>query len=156
MMKKIFLLLILFSFFNVSYSQTPNRTVYVDSIWRFCYPDFLSLQEAIDSNVFISSEYTPYKGKFVFDENEMVVRTYANDSLVETSPIVKIEYSERYIVYKTRLMLPNEPLPPVGSLIDGKFLVFYDKETAKPVMLFGGYTEPMIETAFFCKVVKFE
>ena len=155
-MKKILLLCLIFSFINTSYSQITNRTVYVDSIWRFCYPDFLTLQEAIDSSVFISSEYTTYNGKFVFDENEMVVRTYANDSLVETSPIVGVEYAERYVVYKTRVIIPNEPLPPVGQVVDGKFLLFYNQENTIPVMLFGGYTEPMIETAFFCKVIKFE
>lgn len=155
-MKKILLYIILTFLFGTTQSQVLNRTVYVDSIWRFCYPDFLTIQQAIDSSTFISSEYTTFNGKFVFNENKMIVQTYINDTLVETSPIVNVEYAERYVVYKTRVVLLNEPLPPVGQLYDGKFLLFYDNDNIKPIMLFGGYTEPMIETAFFCKVVKFE
>lgn len=85
----------------------------------------------------------------------MTVNTYLTNNLVEVSPIVKIEYSEGSIVYKTRITLLTNPLPPVGPLIDGKFMIISDSNNI-PIMLFGGYSEELVETAFFCKIVKSE
>ena len=155
-MKKLFSLIIVLLSLNTALSQTWNkRTIYTDTIWRFVYPNYLSIKEAIDSSVFIFSEYTEYKGRFVFNEDSMTVKTYHIDSLVEVSPIVKIEYSDGTIAYNTRITLPNNPLPPVGPLIDGKFVIMSDDKN-NPIMLFGGYSEELVETAFFCKIVKSE
>ena len=73
-------------FLNTSFSQT--KKIGFDSLWSFSYPDFIDIRTTIDSNIFIASTYTERKYMvFVFNEDSSSVKTYINDSLVESSYI---------------------------------------------------------------------
>jgi hypothetical protein len=139
-MKKALLILLSVLISSSGFSQT--RKLVGDSIWCFSHPDFLTLREALDSSLFISSTYDRSNWTFVFSEDSMTVKSYLGDSLAETSPICEIIRREKVTIYKTHPIIN-------GKLHDGQFTIFdRNKRKRKPQILTGGYSEPDITNGF--------
>ena len=139
-MRKAILTLVLMTCLTPGFSQT--RKITGDSIWVFSHPDFVTLNEALDSNLFISSSYEKSNWIFVFSEDSMTVKSYLKDSLAETSHICEIIRQKKQTTYKTHPIIN-------GRLHDGQFTIFYkDKRKRKPDFLVAGYTDDGIECRF--------
>ena len=139
-MRKAILTLALMACLTPGFSQT--RKVAGDSIWIFSHPDFVTLKEALDSSLLLSSSYEKSNWIFVFSEDSMTVKTYLKDSLAETSHICEIIKQEKQTTYKTHPVIN-------GKLYDGQFTIFYkDKRKRKPDFLVAGYTDDGIECRF--------
>ena len=135
-MRKTILTLAFMLCLTSGFSQT--RKVTGDSIWIFSHPDFVSLKEALDSNLLLSSSYDKSNWIFVFSEDSMTVKSYLKDSLAETSPICEIISQKKQTTYKTH-----------GKPHDGQFTIFYkDKRKRKPDLLVAGYSDDGIECKF--------
>lgn len=139
-MRKTVLILAFMLCLTSGFSQT--RKITGDSIWIFSHPDFVTLNEALDSNLFISSSYEKSNWIFVFSEDSMTVKSYLKDSLAETSHICEIIRQKKQTTYKTHPIIN-------GRLYDGQFVIFYkDKRKRKPDFLVAGYSEDGMENRF--------
>lgn len=139
-MRKIILTLSFLLCLSSGFSQT--RKITGDSIWIFSHPDFVTLKEALDSSLLLSSSYEKSNWIFVFSEDSMTVKSYLGDSLAETSHICEIIRQKKVTIYKTHPVIK-------GKLYDGQFTIFYkDRRKRKPQILTGGYLEPDITNGF--------
>ena len=139
-MRKTILTLAFMLCLTSGFSQT--RKITGDSIWIFSHPDFVSLKEALDSSLLLSSSYEKSNWIFVFSEDSMTVKSYLKDSLAETSPICEIIKQKKQTTYKTHPIINGKPH-------DGQFTIFYkDKRKRKPDLLVAGYSDDGIECKF--------
>lgn len=130
-------------FLNTGFSQT--KKIGFDSLWSFSYPEFIDIRTAIDSNLFISSTYTERKDMvFVFNEDSSSVKTYINDSLVESSYICEVIRNKKQITYKTHVKY-------MGSICEGHFTISYKNRWKRKIeFVTGGFSEPDIVNGFVC------
>lgn len=128
---------------NTGYSQ--DKKIGFDSLWSFSYPDFIDIRDAIDSNLFIASTYTERKDMvFVFNKDSGYVKTYINDSLVESSYICEIIKNKKQVTYKTHVKYN-------GTICEGYFTIFYKNRWKRKIELVtGGFSEPDIVNGFVC------
>ena len=142
-MKKILLSLIMCLILNTGYSQ--DKKIGFDSLWSFSYPDTISLRTALDYSQFIASTYNERKDMiFVFNEDSGYVKTYVNDTLVESSYICEIIRKKKQDTYKTHVKYK-------GTIYEGYFTIFYTtKKKQKIEIITGGFSQPDITNGFMC------
>lgn len=128
---------------NTGFSQ--SKKIGFDSLWAFSYPDFLNVSEAIDSNMLIASTYEQRRDMvFVFNEDSLSVKTYVNDSLIESSYICEIIHGKKQVTYKTHVKYN-------GTMYHGYFTIFYKGLFNRKLdLITGGFSEPDITNGFVC------